>query len=67
MDWQANPTDDAIEAVIQHATSNAPYAARSSVPLRDTRTQLFVGNVLLFFFFRFLALLCPSSLSLASL
>ena len=37
-----HPTDDAIEAIIQQAT-----AARSgdSRPLRDTRTQLFVGNV----------------------
>jgi len=37
-----HPTDDVIEAIIQQAT-----AARSgdSRPLRDTRTQLFVGNV----------------------
>jgi len=37
-----HPTDDAIEAIIQQAT-----AARSgdSRPLKDTRTQLFVGNV----------------------
>ena len=48
------PSDDAIEAIIQQATSAAPYS-RPGGPLRDTRTQLFVGNVLLFFFFRFLA------------
>lgn len=37
------PTDDAIEAVIQHATAaRGPADPR---PLRDTRTQLFVGNV----------------------
>lgn len=35
------PTDDAIEAIIQQATSARP----SERPLRDTRTQLFVGNV----------------------
>ena len=52
MDWQpisSNPTDDAIEAIIQQATSNAPLRS----PLRDTRTQLFVGNVLFRFFSSF--------------
>ena len=47
MDWQSHPTDDAIEAVIQQATATAPYSR--SAPLRDTRTQLFVGNVILVF------------------
>jgi len=43
-----HPTDDAIEAIIQQAT-----AARSgdSRPLRDTRTQLFVGNVRSVYYF----------------
>ena len=63
MDWQPqtslNPTDDAIEAIIQQATSAAP--SKPSGSLRDTRTQLFVGNVLLFFFFRFLASLMSLS------
>ncbi|KAF8879645.1 hypothetical protein CPB84DRAFT_1649165, partial [Gymnopilus junonius] len=36
------PTDDAIEAIIQQATSAKPTEGR---PLRDTRTQLFVGNL----------------------
>ena len=43
-----------IEAIIQQVTFAAPYS-RLGGPLRETRTQLFVGNVLLFFFFRFLA------------
>ena len=49
MERQPNPSDDAIEAIIQQATSaaSAPYP-RPGGPLRDTRTQLFVGNVLLF-------------------
>jgi hypothetical protein len=60
MDWQsATPTDDAIEAVIQQATSAAPYS-RPASGLRDTRTQLFVGNVLLFSFLDFSPLLCLS-------
>lgn len=41
----STPTDDAIEALIQQATSAKPSEGR---PLRDTRTQLFVGNVRLF-------------------
>ncbi|PPR06810.1 hypothetical protein CVT26_003836 [Gymnopilus dilepis] len=36
------PTDDAIEAIIQQATSAKQPEPRS---LRDTRTQLFVGNL----------------------
>jgi hypothetical protein len=36
------PTNDDIEAVIKMATSSHPSIDR---PLRDTRTQLFVGNV----------------------
>ncbi|KAJ8586786.1 hypothetical protein M405DRAFT_822775 [Rhizopogon salebrosus TDB-379] len=40
------PTNAAIEAVIQMATSSGnPQDSRSPAPLRDTRTQLFVGNV----------------------
>lgn len=40
------PTNDDIEAVIQMATSSAMSKdSRSPAPLRDTRTQLFVGNV----------------------
>src|SRR5437016_5556148 len=40
------PTDDAIEAIIQHATSARPSpSSADGRPLRDTRTQLFVGNV----------------------
>lgn len=37
-----DPSDDAIEAIIHHATSYR----QDLRPLRDTRTQLFVGNVL---------------------
>ncbi|KDR79980.1 hypothetical protein GALMADRAFT_62660 [Galerina marginata CBS 339.88] len=37
------PTDDAIEAIIQQATSARPLA--EGRPLRDTRTQLFIGNL----------------------
>lgn len=37
------PTDDVIEAVIQQATS--ARATPDGRPLRDTRTQLFIGNV----------------------
>lgn len=40
---QAPPTDDVIEAIIQQATS--ARATPDGRPLRDTRTQLFVGNV----------------------
>ncbi|EKM57474.1 uncharacterized protein PHACADRAFT_91047 [Phanerochaete carnosa HHB-10118-sp] len=40
------PTADEIDAVIQAATSASPHAAYSAVrPPRDTRTQLFVGNL----------------------
>ena len=45
------PTDDAIEAIIQQATSARP--SPDGRPLRDTRTQLFVGNVRLRFLFWF--------------
>ncbi|KAG9001645.1 hypothetical protein FRB94_004631 [Tulasnella sp. JGI-2019a] len=38
----AVPSNQDIEAVIQMATSARPAAA---APPRDTRTQLFVGNV----------------------
>ncbi|KAF9530170.1 hypothetical protein CPB83DRAFT_763507 [Crepidotus variabilis] len=37
------PTDDAIEALIHHATTSRPHLENR--PLRDTRTQLFVGNL----------------------
>jgi hypothetical protein len=59
----SNPSDDAIEAIIQQATSAAPYS-RPGGPLRDTRTQLFVGNVLLFSSLDFWPLLCVSIASL---
>jgi len=39
---RSTPTNDDIEAVIKLATSSLPSIDR---PLRDTRTQLFVGNV----------------------
>lgn len=40
------PSNDDIEAVIQMATSARPSPdGRPGGPLRDTRTQLFVGNV----------------------
>lgn len=41
------PTDEAIQNVIERATANARAAngGRSPVIGRDTRTQLFVGNV----------------------
>ncbi|KAF8155705.1 hypothetical protein B0H34DRAFT_850470 [Crassisporium funariophilum] len=39
------PTDDAIEAIIQLATSARPSPDGRTGPLRDTRTQLFVGNL----------------------
>ncbi|KAH0826575.1 hypothetical protein J3R83DRAFT_4932 [Lanmaoa asiatica] len=39
---RSTPTNDDIEAVIKMATSSLPSLDR---PLRDTRTQLFVGNL----------------------
>lgn len=39
------PTNDDIEAVIQMATSGRPSPDGRPVPPRDTRTQLFVGNL----------------------
>jgi len=41
------PTDEAIEHIIQQATANAKAASGGRTPVigRDTRTQLFVGNV----------------------
>ncbi|KAF8549137.1 RNA-binding domain-containing protein [Imleria badia] len=39
---RSTPTNDDIEAVIKMATSSHPSLDR---PLRDTRTQLFVGNL----------------------
>ena len=38
-------TNDDIEAVIQMATTARPAPDGRPVPPRDTRTQLFVGNV----------------------
>jgi hypothetical protein len=38
------PTSDQIDAVIQQATSSVSSDGRH-FPLKDTRTQLFVGNV----------------------
>jgi len=49
------PTNEEIDAVIQQATSSVSSDGRH-VPLKDTRTQLFVGNV------RFLSPLLPSRL-----
>jgi hypothetical protein len=42
------PTSEEIDAVIQQATSAVSSDGRH-VPLKDTRTQLFVGNVCFFF------------------
>jgi hypothetical protein len=40
------PSNDDIEAVIQMATSSSKTQdSRQLAPLRDTRAQLFVGNV----------------------
>ncbi|KAK2461266.1 hypothetical protein APHAL10511_006793 [Amanita phalloides] len=39
------PTNDDIEAVIQMATSGRPTPEGRPLPPRDTRTQLFVGNL----------------------
>ncbi|KAK7013188.1 telomere maintenance protein [Favolaschia claudopus] len=39
------PTNDDIEAVIQMATAAAQNDPRHTLPLRDTRTQLFVANL----------------------
>ncbi|KAM5543441.1 hypothetical protein V8D89_002692 [Ganoderma adspersum] len=41
----SGPTNDDIEAVIQMAMASSGSSARSSNPPRDTRTQLFVGNL----------------------
>jgi hypothetical protein len=43
-----HPTNEEIDAVIQQATSSVSADGRH-VPLKDTRTQLFVGNVRSFF------------------
>ena len=39
------PTNEDIEAVIKMATSTRPTADGRPPPGKDTRTQLFVGNV----------------------
>lgn len=52
------PTSDEIDAVIQMATSSRPSPDGRPMPLKDTRTQLFVGNVSVCF--------CIASLSLSS-
>ncbi|KAI0042723.1 RNA-binding domain-containing protein [Auriscalpium vulgare] len=39
------PTSEEIDAVIQMATSSRPSADGRPVPLKDTRTQLFAGNL----------------------
>lgn len=52
----AQPTNDDIEAVIQMATSARQTPDGRSGPLKDTRTQLFVGNVRYFFIFLLLSL-----------
>ncbi|KAJ4490184.1 hypothetical protein J3R30DRAFT_3399592 [Lentinula aciculospora] len=41
----APPTNDDIEAVIQMATSSRSSPDGKTGPLKDTRTQLFVGNL----------------------
>lgn len=41
----APPTNDDIEAIIQMATSSRSSPDGKGGPMRDTRTQLFVGNV----------------------
>jgi hypothetical protein len=42
----SGPTNDDIEAVIQMATSSGnSQDSHQLAPLRDTRAQLFVGNV----------------------
>ncbi|KAI0002140.1 hypothetical protein BJV74DRAFT_817212 [Russula compacta] len=41
------PTSEEIDAVIQQATSSVSSDGRH-IPLKDTRTQLFVGNVRFF-------------------
>ncbi|PIL23100.1 hypothetical protein GSI_14408 [Ganoderma sinense ZZ0214-1] len=41
----SGPTNDDIEAVIQMAMASSGSSARTSNPPRDTRTQLFVGNL----------------------
>ncbi|THH13424.1 hypothetical protein EW146_g6792 [Bondarzewia mesenterica] len=38
------PTSDEIDAVIQMATSSRPSPDGRPIPLKDTRTQLFIGN-----------------------
>ena len=40
-----NPTSEEVEAVIQAATSQRSEPDGKIIPLKDTRTQLFVGNV----------------------
>lgn len=41
----SQPSDDDIEAVIKQATSSRPSPPGGPLPGKDTRTQLFVGNV----------------------
>ncbi len=55
------PTNDDIEAIIQAATSSGRSTHVGGNPLRDTRTQLFVGNVSPFFlpfFFQIIPVVC---------
>ncbi|VDB88901.1 unnamed protein product [Peniophora sp. CBMAI 1063] len=40
-----NPTSEEVEAVIQAATSQRSEPDGKIIPLKDTRTQLFVGNL----------------------
>lgn len=51
----APPTDDEVEAVIRMATSTRPTPDGRPPPGKDTRTQLFVGNVSPLFFTRFVS------------
>ncbi|KAG8822736.1 hypothetical protein FRC19_005354 [Serendipita sp. 401] len=39
------PSDEAIEHIIQQATASAMASGRPPIIGRDTRTQLFVGNL----------------------
>ncbi|TFY77898.1 hypothetical protein EWM64_g6111, partial [Hericium alpestre] len=42
---ESPPTNDEIDAVIQLATSSRASADGRPLPLKDTRTQLFIGNL----------------------
>lgn len=52
------PTIDEVEAVIRQATSTRPTPDGRPPPGKDTRTQLFVGNVSFLFSFGWLLCVC---------